>query len=357
MPVLYFDTTKARRQSHHSGLNRVSARLLEKLAQVGAFTVVPVHWSTLRRSYVESDSGRAVGEGRTEDAFFTPEVFALRERPFARRWLARFRGRSGVMFHDAIPFFHPEITWPRSVRRFPHWFRDLGCYDTVHFVSGHSREEAGAAAEELGEAAPHGPVLSLGADYAKVPLPRQASEKPVLLNVGILEPRKGQDCLMTVCDQLWMQGFDFKLVFLGRVNPHYGRPLVDRIRLLQQAGRDLVHEDPVDDDRLAWWHQRASLTVLPSRAEGFGLPVLEALWAGCPVVASDQPSVDTLVDRGGIRLLEEVSEEALEATLHPLLENTDQLEALGAGVRSQQLPTWMATAAQLARRLDLPLSS
>lgn len=351
MPDLYFDTTKARRQSHHSGLNRVSARLLDHLPHLATFNVRPVHWSTLKRSYVDSGSGQSIGEGRLGDAFFTPEVFALRERPFARRWLARFRGRSGVMFHDAIPFFHPEITWPRSVRRFPHWFRDLSCYDSVVFVSGHSREEAAAVAEELGEPVPDGPVLPLGADYATTAPNRNPDPEPVLLNVGILEPRKGQDCLMTACDQLWMQGLTFKLVFLGRVNPHYGRPLLDRIQLLKAAGRDIVHENEVGDDRLAHWHQRASLTVLPSRAEGFGLPVLESLWTGCPVVASDQPSLDTIPGRGGVRLLDDVSEEALEATLHQLLEQPEERESLRAGIRKDQLPLWRDAAAQLSREL------
>ena len=47
----------------------------------------------------------------------------------------------------------------------------------------------------------------------------------------------------------------------------------------------------VDDDRLITWYQKATLFVFPSRYEGFGLPVLEAMACGCPVISSNASSL------------------------------------------------------------------
>ena len=357
MPNLFFDTTKTRRHEHLSGLNRVSARLQEALRKRPGIALVPVRWSIIRRSYVAVESGRPVGKGNSRDAFFTPEVFALKERPFCRRWLEQFKGPTATLFYDAIPYVHPEITWPHSVRRFPKWYADLQAYRHVSFISEHSREEARQVHAETGLPLVEGPVLGMGSNYMDKPPEKAASPEPILLNVGILEPRKGQDCLLRACEALWMEGFAFKLVFLGRVNPHYGKPLLEKIELLQQAGQLVVHENQVGDDRLAHWHGRASLVVQPSRAEGYGLPVLEALWAGCPVLASSQPSLDDVPGRKGIRELPEVSAEALESALKELLEDSARLQTLQREVPETGLPTWDTAAGQLLQQLGLPDNS
>jgi glycosyltransferase involved in cell wall biosynthesis len=357
MGTLFFDTTKSRKQGHFSGLNRVSTRLQEALRGHESLALKTVHWSVLKRSYVDSLSGRAVGSGKPGDVFFTPEVFALKERPFCRSWLGRFRGRKAVLFYDAIPYFHPEITWPHSVRRFPRWFADLQAYDDVFFISSHARDEARAVHEETGLPSVEGEILPIGCDYRESPVKAEPDSVPVLLNVGIIEPRKGQDCLMTACDRLWMQGLEFKLVFLGRVNPHYGRPLLERMHLLEQSGLAVSHEEQVGDDRLADWHGKAALTVLPSRAEGFGLPVLESLWAGCPVLASDQPCLDAVPGKRGVRVLDEVGEDAIEASLKSLLGNPEELALLREAISPDHLPKWEDTGRALTQMLGLTASS
>jgi glycosyltransferase involved in cell wall biosynthesis len=260
MPVLYFDTTKARRQGHHSGLNRVSSRLLEGYRRLETVECRPVYWSTVRAGYRDAQSGSPVSLRDESSAFFTPEVFALRERPLSRRWMKRFAGISACIFYDAIPWKWSETTWPRSVRRFPHWFRDLGTYRKVVFISEAAREDAREVARQTGMPVPEGPVLVLGSDYRDREPDRSRNPvgKPVLLNVGILEPRKGQVVLLEAAERLWREGLDFQVVFLGRVNPHFGEPVRRRIQELQAGGREIVDEPGAGDERLAYWHQRAA---------------------------------------------------------------------------------------------------
>ena len=359
MPILYFDITKFRRQNRHrSGLNRVSVSLQKALAGQNEAEVRTVYWSTLRRSYMEAETNRRVGRGQEADAFFSPETFALKERPFCRGWLKRFHGRSGVLFHDAIPFFHPETTWPRSVRRFPYWFRDLSAYDRVLFVSKEARDHAHNVSQATSWTTVDGPVLPLGADYGDNPLPRLklTGASPVLLNIGIIEPRKGQARLLEAAEILWKKGIAFQLVFLGRVNPHFGQKIAHRIQELKQMGRPVVHETDADDRRLAYWHQRAALVVLPTRAEGYGLPAVESLWAGCPVLATNHPSLYALGEPSGVRILETATTEDIIESLDSLLADVKVLNSVEKEIRPAELPKWSDSARNLLQELGLPVN-
>jgi len=360
MPTLFFDTTKFQRQKRHrSGLNRVSVSLQGALSASEEIQFKRVVWSTLKRGYVDAENGASVGRGAEGDAFFTPETFAIKERFFCRSWMRRFRGESGVLFHDAIPYYHPETTWPRSVRRFPHWFQDLAAYDRVMFVSREAREHARDVARETGWCSTDGSILPLGADYAEGPLERRNSHEkmPILLNIGIIEHRKGQARLLEAAESLWARNFSFKLVFLGRINPHFGQDIAQEIAALKARGRPVIHEADADDKRLAYWHQQAGLVVLPTRAEGFGLPAVEALWAGCPVLATNHPSLADLGTGSGVRILNEPTTGNISAELEKLLSQPSALREMESQIDQDALPRWNSAARHLVQDLGLLASS
>ncbi len=348
---VYYDVTKYSRQAHFSGLNRVSRRLREALAREGE-QVTPVRWSTARQCYVDTGTGSQIGQARDKDLFITPEVFSLSERPFMRRWMRRFEGTSACIFYDAIPFFHPESTWPKSVRRFPKLLADLAAYDKVFYISRKAAEDAKTAADNLGIQVPQGNLLVLGSDYRPGTLPDRAVSAVTFLHVGILEPRKQQSLLLDACARLWQEGFQFKVVFLGRVNPHFGKPIISRIKELQSSGRDLMHIPQASDEVLAQWHAQASLLVSPSVSEGFGLPVLEALWAGCPVVASRQPACEYISRGSGCVVLDPMNAGTLYQQLLDLLKDPESLHRMEAGIDRAKLPVWRDTALQLLKGIS-----
>jgi glycosyltransferase involved in cell wall biosynthesis len=61
------------------------------------------------------------------------------------------------------------------------------------------------------------------------------------------------------------------------------------MRRLERAGHPLLHLPGADDRTLEWAYAEAACLVFPSIAEGFGLPIVEALSYGLPVLASDIP--------------------------------------------------------------------
>jgi glycosyltransferase involved in cell wall biosynthesis len=111
--------------------------------------------------------------------------------------------------------------------------------------------------------------------------------EPFILVVGTLEPRKGHKVLINALAAAGLAGV--RLVFAG---PTAGR--ADELKRLAQhlgIGERLRILGRVDDALLAGLYRDATLLCMPSFGEGFGLPVLEAMAAGLPVVASDLPAI------------------------------------------------------------------
>jgi alpha-1,2-rhamnosyltransferase len=112
--------------------------------------------------------------------------------------------------------------------------------------------------------------------------------QPPYLTVGTIEPRKNHVLLMDAFDQIWPRFPDAGLCIVGRIG-WLCEDLIDRIVRHPQYGRSLFMFNDLSDSELAFCYQRAKGLIFPSHAEGFGLPVVEALQHGLPVLVSDIP--------------------------------------------------------------------
>ena len=108
------------------------------------------------------------------------------------------------------------------------------------------------------------------------------------LMVGMISPRKNHALALDACDRLWSAGVDVRLAIAG----NYGwdcAELMDRIRRHPQFGRKLFWFKDVEDSELEYCYRHAAGLITASFAEGFNLPIVEALTKGCPVLASNLP--------------------------------------------------------------------
>ena len=115
------------------------------------------------------------------------------------------------------------------------------------------------------------------------------ADRPYVLCVAGADPTKNVESLVEAFSRLpggLREGYD--LVLAGDF-----RRRIDLLELVRQTGiaRQTVLTGVVSDERLIELYQRASLFVFPSRYEGFGLPVLEAMACGCPVISSSASSL------------------------------------------------------------------
>ena len=342
--MIYFDVTKAGSSGHRSGLMRVSARLADGLGAAAT----EVRWPEWTRNVTAGDW------------FFTGELFSADERPGFADFLTTHPCRFAAIFHDAIPLKHPHITWPQSVARHPAYMKQLARFDRVWAVSEASRAELiGFWRWQDLEKTPPVDVLALGADFNAKPrivggavaLPR-GSTPPSLLCVGILEPRKNQSFLLDVCEDLWGGDVRFDLHVVGRVNPHFGKPIVARIRSLAKKFSGLHFHEAASDVQVARLYATARATVFPTIAEGCGLPLLESLWMGVPCVCSDLPVLRENADGGGCLPVAMNDRAAWRDALRRVLTDNEVHARLTREATTRPLPTWSAAADTLRQALN-----
>ncbi|MCF7687574.1 MAG: glycosyltransferase family 4 protein [Cephaloticoccus sp.] len=329
--MIWLDNTKAVRASHHSGLLRVAGELQLRL---GGFAtgVAGLDW---------------VKQAEDQHWFLTAEIFTPDERPGWADLLVERPCRMAAIFHDAIPLKLPGITWPQSVARHPAYLKMLAQFDMIWAVSQTSRNELLGYWQWLGvKAPPQVKVLPLGADFAgnaRQVKPRSQTTR-MLLSVGILEPRKNQEFLLEVCDQLWREGLDFELHLAGRINPHFGRPIQSRIKRMQKQHPGLHYHGAASDALLTQLYNKTRATVFPTIAEGCGLPLIESLWRGVPCVASDLAVLQENAAPGGAVLVELNDHTAWRDILRRVLTDDTYHTQLSHAAIARKLTTWQDTA-------------
>jgi glycosyltransferase involved in cell wall biosynthesis len=161
-----------------------------------------------------------------------------------------------------------------------------------------------------------------------------------ILFVGTLEPRK--NIVRLIESYARMQRPRPPLLLAGGRGWLY-EEVFARVDALDLRGEvSFVGYVPAED--LPLWYNAASLFVYPSLYEGFGLPPLEAMACGTPVVASDASSLPEVVGRAGL-LPDPNSTEALAAAMGRMLADLDlQAEMRAAGMARAKAFSWQQTA-------------
>jgi glycosyltransferase involved in cell wall biosynthesis len=169
-------------------------------------------------------------------------------------------------------------------------------------------------------------------------LPRETSE---LLYVARLEKRKNHLVLLDACERLWNEGVRFRLRLIGcKSYPVWTRRVLDRIRVLQDRGRDLIWMPHVSDAVLHEAYQSCRFTLFPSRAEGFGLPIIESLWHGRPVLCGSGGAVLELAEGGGCWIVDTNEPGNLAHGIRVLLEDQATYQRLLQECGSRKMLSW-----------------
>lgn len=234
---------------------------------------------------------------RRIDAF---DIYQLIDHSYSHLVHALPRGRAIVTCHD-LDTFRCLVQPEREPR--PFWFRAMA----RRILSGLRKAAAVACVSEATRDGLHAHglvpadrlhVVPNGVDSACTPDADPAADAeaarllgpravPELLHVGSTIPRKRIDVLLAVFAEVRRRVPDARLVQVG------GAFTADQARQANALGvaDALVTLSFLDRATLAAVYRRASLVLLPSESEGFGLPVIEALACGTPVLASDVPAL------------------------------------------------------------------
>lgn len=178
---------------------------------------------------------------------------------------------------------------------------------------------------------------------------RKGLPERFLLYLGTLEPRKNLEALIAAYARLPERAGAGrpKLVIAGGKGWFF-ETIFARVAELGLAD-DVLFPGYVPAAELPWWYRAAELFVYPSRFEGFGLPVLEAMACGTPVVTTTASSLPEVA--GDAALLVDPDDTAgLTAALSRVLTDAALRADLGeAGLRQAARFSWARTAAQTAQ--------
>lgn len=178
---------------------------------------------------------------------------------------------------------------------FSEYFRLMRQVDTCMSISRDTQRDLLHRLRRPAEAS--SPVVLPGVDYVPSVV-RDESPRPRFLVVGTLIERKRIRQVIEAFRQASLQCPNLELRLVGRADPASGAAIVDQVRRVQQEGLSLNWQPDATDEVLWQEYSRATAHVIVGM-EGYGLTALEALAAGCPVVASREvPSVEAMEGRG-----------------------------------------------------------
>jgi len=306
---LFLDVTYTARRDNKSGIQRVIRNLARHSLELGGndLSVLPVEIKA-GRLYPCLLFGGYPADARA-DKPFTPapdDILLVIDSGWAmladyQELLPLLHARGVVIvsvIHDLIPVRHHAFfaTTPEVSQNFAIWMGLLFFYSRL--IIGNSqatRDEIGACLKRYALARP--PALDyfhLGFDRQEIKISRHLSPRVFpegkinLLMVGTLESRKGYDTALDAFDRLRRDRADLSLHIIGK-------PTLDtdgtikRIETHPLLNTALFWHANADDDLLAQAYEECHLLIFASRAEGFGLPLIEAAQKDIPIVASDLP--------------------------------------------------------------------
>lgn len=352
-----------------TGIQRVVRAIATNLARLGPRSRVEIVFVAKHmRRYCRldpTDTGYRLSDEQIHfsagDLFFGLD-FSLDALWQMRSELALMR-RKGVRFwyavHDFLPLTQPQWFSAPTVLRFSNWLAIIaGTADGFFCVSAPVasqmpeilRLRAGV------EQCPPAVVIPMGWDLAgSCPssgfpsrfddVLKRLSGAPVVLQVGTIEPRKGHADSLAAMEILWRDGVQARLVLVGSAGWKMD-DFISRLKHHPEFGRRLFWTGRISDEALARLYSVCTGMIFPSLAEGFGLPVVEALAHGKPVLARRLDVFEPLEGRGVTLFDAEIAPRAL----------ADEIMGwLGQGARQSPVTadrnTWAGTAAFILETL------
>ncbi|NEX02292.1 Glycosyltransferase involved in cell wall bisynthesis [Pseudobutyrivibrio sp. NOR37] len=197
-------------------------------------------------------------------------------------------GKYIVTIHDMFPITMPECFG----KIYPYYFKygvakTIKCVDAILYDSNYSKKETEK----------YFPLAKKKDSFISYiiipPIPEMdVEEKDYFLYIGNLEKRKGTDILLDAYQLYVEQGGTRELILAGKIREN---DIETRIKELDKKLPGFHYLGYIDDETRTRLYRECGCFVFPSRAEGFGMPIIEAMQCGKPVIASDLEIFEELV--------------------------------------------------------------
>jgi glycosyltransferase involved in cell wall biosynthesis len=255
--------------------------------------------------------------------------------------------RLSATIHDMTAWIFPEMH-TQGTRDADHQFARvvLKRADGMIAVSENTRQDAirilDLAPEKIRVIYPGVPASY----FAARPVPRAPRQKPWFLFVGTIEPRKNIDGLLDAWSSLpssWRREFELRLVGMRGWSAD---PTLRRLAQLSGEGDTVRYLGYVAEDELPAMTAGACALVYPALYEGFGIPLVQAMAAGCPVITSNVSSMAE-VTAGAALLVDPRSQSEIAQAIRRIGESPSlRSELAERGRERARLFTWPRACAE-----------
>jgi glycosyltransferase involved in cell wall biosynthesis len=313
-PRMLVDVSYLAHVDHHSGIQRVVKNIAEKLYnnRQNLFRPIPVRlYNNKLFPYVMDKPEGTVPPVTKQPAIRTEwnDILLMLDSSWSFydqfsevfTQVRRQRGSIYTVVYDLIPILYPHLTPSETSTIFPRWLHSaIQNSDGLLCISK-------AVADELiryitEKEIPLDHTLKIGYFHLGADIKIVSSEVNVrpqvkewfdnssahFLMVGWIDPRKGHDFALDAVEKLWAAEIDAKLIFAGKEGWNR-REFISRVFSHPEYSKNLLWVNNPTDAEIVYCYRHAAALLVPSVAEGFGIPLIEAAHHGTPVICSDIP--------------------------------------------------------------------
>lgn len=316
---IFIDVTVLTMATFVTGIQRVTREISIRLLQNSSREIVLLHYNASKASYYRIDNTAYLdyyvnGNG-IKEKMITKKIVPLEEIGVGSlffdldaAWMCRMK-RSYLLpilkeqgaviiahIYDIISITHPQFCLERGVYNFMDFLgAHLQYADKIIVNAKATVKELERLTERLECKLPECYVVPLGADFKEEPGGCDAlssketldlsEDKPYVLMVGTIEPRKNHRLLLEAYDTV-LKEKGFQIVFAG----YWGWNMEDfekKVKEHPDFGKGVYHFSGLKDNQINYLYKHAACLAFCSYTEGFGLPIIEALQRGTLVVSAD----------------------------------------------------------------------
>ena len=244
-----------------------------------------------------------------------------------------------VLVHDLLPVLQPQWFSRSHVGDFVAYVPVVVGADRVVTTTVRTAREVVALAALHCRPVPEVAVAALPVTAGTwTALPAEETILPRFTAVGTIEPRKNNDTALRACIALAQGQFPVRLSLVGGTHlmPDSTKDLID---LARREGVVVDLARGLDDDHLRGLLESSVASLFLSWAEGYGLPVLESLACGTPVICSAVEPLLGFADVGGIEYVDPTDHLAVAARMRELITNEPRRLRLTESIEASRIPT------------------
>lgn len=318
---IYIDVSVLTLATFVTGIQRVTREVAVRFIERSGDDVWLLHYNAAKNAYRRIDNrlfceyylyGRGVknrmitrsevplSEIRRGTVFFDLDAAWMSrvKRSYLLPILKRQGARIVAHIYDIISVTHPQHCLQRGVYNFMDFLGAHLLYaDQMIVNASATAAELKKLSEELEIALPPCEVIPLGADFGKraeviggqvsEELRSVAEGRPYILMVGTIEPRKNHKLLLKAYET-GLKEMGYNIVLAGYMGWNM-ESFQAHLKNHPDYGTHIFHFEGLNDAGISWLYQNAKFLAFCSYVEGFGLPLIEAVVRGVPVIAADIP--------------------------------------------------------------------